>query len=134
MACSIFKTQRTTRAQAAEILGPKYQCPHDWGNDKYGRPTKHDAAACDAELVSEGGRSVFLCGSGPVAPTCPCGHLSDLLCDWPMGDGKTCDLPLCSDCATSIGEDRDLCSVHHNLFSKDNPLPHLFGKQLRVVR
>jgi hypothetical protein len=134
MGCTIFKSQRQTRAQAVAILGHSYACPHEWGKDEYGRDIRHDPAACDNEVISEEGQRIFLCGSGPVAPTCRCGHLADLLCDWPIGKGKTCDLPLCSSCSVRIGDDQDLCLIHHNLFAKDNPLPHVFGKGTRIVR
>ena len=51
------------------------------------------------------------------------------LCDWPMGRGKTCDLPLCPGHAREIGEDRHLCPIHHPMWTKQagvariNPWP-----------
>lgn len=58
---------------------------------------------------------VFMCGDlkivmcrGEVA----CEYEGDVLCDWPMGRGKTCDLPLCEDHARNIGPERDLCPIH----------------------
>jgi RNA polymerase subunit RPABC4/transcription elongation factor Spt4 len=33
------------------------------------------------------------------------------LCDYPMG-GKTCDKPICKECATVVGPDLDFCPDH----------------------
>lgn len=40
---------------------------------------------------------VFVCGDylNDVEPCALCGEEADCLCDFPMGKGKTCDLPLC---------------------------------------
>ncbi len=35
-----------------------------------------------------------------------------LLCDWPMGGGRTCDTPLCEEHAAKIGSDSHLCPEH----------------------
>lgn len=43
---------------------------------------------------------------------CPCGHFTTHLCDEPVGDGKTCDLPLCKCCRSPVGDDLDLCVIH----------------------
>lgn len=56
---------------------------------------------------------VFLCGQKvEQTPFCACGHTAEMLCDYPMGKGETCDLPLCWCCRRHIGEDRDLCEIH----------------------
>lgn len=68
----------------------------------------------------------YICGSGvETSDVCRfCGHLAEHLCDYPVGDGKTCDLPLCGECRTKvavptdlrtridIGEAFDLCPTH----------------------
>lgn len=43
-----------------------------------------------------------------------CGRTSSLLCDFPMPfkESKTCDAPVCRDCATQVGPDRDICPDH----------------------
>jgi RNA polymerase subunit RPABC4/transcription elongation factor Spt4 len=33
-------------------------------------------------------------------------------CDWPMPNGKTCDLLMCTNCAEATGPNTDLCPVH----------------------
>jgi hypothetical protein len=47
-----------------------------------------------------------------------CDREGTLLCDWPMGRGKTCDLPLCPGHAREIGDDRHLCPIHHPMWIK----------------
>jgi hypothetical protein len=37
------------------------------------------------------------------------------LCDFPVGQGRTCDAGMCSDCATKIREEVDYCPVHKGL-------------------
>ncbi len=41
-----------------------------------------------------------------------CGVLADALCDWPMGNGKTCDAPLCAKHRVRQGENVDYCPRH----------------------
>jgi len=53
---------------------------------------------------------VFACGSG-IRPCANCGQVADFLCDYPVGEGKTCDLPICSQCRTHVGK-YDFCPVH----------------------
>ncbi len=70
-------------------------------------------------IRQQGIGAVWLCGDGPPAPTCSrCGSLSERLCDYPLGDGKTCDLPLCWECAVEqmpayeTAESIDYCPQH----------------------
>jgi hypothetical protein len=60
------------------------------------------------------GAVAILCGSRPRAKRCACGQPSTLLCDWPIGGGKTCDRPMCASCATEVGPDKHLCAGHRN--------------------
>jgi hypothetical protein len=57
--------------------------------------------------------SGFLCGSfGP--PCFHCGGVSEALCDFPLGDeGRTCDRPLCLECAPTIDADKNYCHDHN---------------------
>ncbi len=60
---------------------------------------------------SEGTR-IFI--QGNLGEHCAeCAAPSDILCDYPVGDGKTCDRSLCRDHAHSIGRDLDYCDHHH---------------------
>jgi hypothetical protein len=72
----------------------------------------------------------FLCGDKvEQEPFCACGHTAEMLCDYPMGCGKTCDLPVCWCCSRHIAEDHDLCLIHFAEFvgkaraEKINPWP-----------
>lgn len=45
----------------------------------------------------------------------PCGHCSRMhvaLCDWPTGEGQTCDLKLCAQHRAKQGGDVDYCPAH----------------------
>lgn len=53
-------------------------------------------------------------------------RFADLLCDWPIGKGKTCDLSLCEDCAHEIGEDLHCCKIHYALWQRKT------GKDRRI--
>jgi hypothetical protein len=57
--------------------------------------------------------SGFICSSGRRQRCMVCRkNWATKLCDGPAPAGsrkKTCDLPMCSQCAKSVGEDRDLC-------------------------
>ncbi|MDQ1344853.1 MAG: hypothetical protein QG586_383 [Pseudomonadota bacterium] len=74
--------------------------------------TADQLKALDAEMKTNEETPLWICGAGEPEHVCSCGFVSDLLCDYPMGDGKTCDLPLCSTCAKQIGEDKHLCEIH----------------------
>lgn len=54
----------------------------------------------------------FICGE--LGQHCAeCGAVSDALCDFPVGDGKTCDRPLCEYCAKQVAPDIHYCAGHH---------------------
>ena len=52
----------------------------------------------------------FVCGEG-IQPCHVCGAAADFLCDYPIGNGKTCDLPLCNEHRQHIGI-YDYCPAH----------------------
>jgi hypothetical protein len=69
---------------------------------------------CDWEKGPDGATYVICSRSkhpGSRTRCCGCGRLgSPLLCDGRAAvPGKTCDAPLCRDCASHVGRDRDLC-------------------------
>lgn len=41
-----------------------------------------------------------------------CCAMSSFLCDHDMGEGLTCDMPLCAEHAVIVGKDRHLCPKH----------------------
>jgi hypothetical protein len=48
----------------------------------------------------------------PTASDGICRGIGSLLCDAPVGEEGTCDMPLCERCATEVGPDRHLCPKH----------------------
>lgn len=50
---------------------------------------------------------------GALGPHCEyCGTVSTILCDFPVGNRKTCDRHLCDDCAHEVGIGTHLCRAH----------------------
>ena len=76
---------------------------------------------CD--VLSINGRPAIVCRSGR-RPTCKfCKHRSAVkYCDAPIGRGRTCDAPMCAECAKSVGFNKDVCPDHHYV-SIQLPLP-----------
>jgi hypothetical protein len=73
---------------------------------------KHEFDSPDMQVIS-------ICGDGPTGETCSrCPCLSTVLCDYPVGEGRTCDLALCEACAveqmpaTETAESIDYCPQH----------------------
>ena len=81
-----------------------------------GRRVRKTEAEVLADQIAEEKRIVlpsldgaFICGDFDV---CACGCVAEILCDYPMGRGKTCDIALCESCAREVGDDRHLCLLH----------------------
>jgi hypothetical protein len=56
----------------------------------------------------------WICGDG-IRACAFCGKEAEFLCDFPIGDGRTCDLPLCKEHKThraDVGLDVDYCPHH----------------------
>jgi hypothetical protein len=69
---------------------------------------------CDVVRTPEGGVA-FVCGRGRRGKLCfvrHCGRDSEVLCDWPLGNGKTCDRPCCRGHAKRVGDNVDYCLEH----------------------
>lgn len=45
-------------------------------------------------------------------PCAICGWISERLCDFKLGGGRTCDRPLCRHCTTTPAANKDLCPAH----------------------
>lgn len=55
----------------------------------------------------------IICSRGSRAKPCQvCGLPSTKLCDADVGNGKTCDAPLCGRCTQHVGLDTDYCPKH----------------------
>ena len=62
-------------------------------------------------------QKIMMCGEG-IRPCEFCGHIADFLCDAPIGDGRTCDLPLCREHKyhrPDIGVNIDYCPHHKDI-------------------
>ena len=61
------------------------------------------------------GTIVHIRHSNPRRRRCRfCSQWSTQLCDFPMGNGKTCGSPCCAQHSVRIGEDQDYCELHRN--------------------
>lgn len=63
------------------------------------------------------GNRMFL--RGDFGPHCAdCGGVGDFLCDYPVGDGKTCDRSMCGDHAHEIGIELHYCDAHYPMWTE----------------
>lgn len=87
------------------------------GHPQYPDLWPEEVAREKTTMLGEHGDDGFICGDfGAHCHEPGCGAVHDLLCDWPIGDGKTCDLPMCPDHAREIGVNRHLCLIHHGIW------------------
>lgn len=90
---------------------PTYRTATGWMHLKLARSKKHPPPApCAARIPA---------GPATVGSTMRCCAMSDILCDWKLADGGTCDAPLCYDHATEIGPDEHLCPAHAALRQRE---------------
>ena len=67
---------------------------------------------CYIERTKDGG-VMFLCGDlGPHCAADKCCALGVNLCDFPVGEGKTCDLPLCNIHGYEVAPNVHYCPGH----------------------
>ncbi|MBU2765822.1 hypothetical protein HAP94_06345 [Acidithiobacillus ferrivorans] len=67
---------------------------------------------CYIERTKDGG-TMFLCGDlGPHCAAGECAAVSGFLCDYPAGEGRTCDLPLCASHAYEVAQNVHYCPGH----------------------
>jgi len=59
-----------------------------------------------------GGSTAIVCTRTKSRKCHYCGAKANLLCDWPMPGGGTCDLPICPQCSYPSGPFTDFCKVH----------------------
>lgn len=62
------------------------------------------------------GNFAIVCGTRKRTKFCKCGRAADLLCDWKMPEGKTCDAPICRQHALEVAPDKHLCVFHQHAF------------------
>lgn len=68
------------------------------------------------ETVNLNGVSAIVCGRGRRRKRCGCGAPADLLCDWKIGGGKTCDRAICKTHAQEVATDKHLCREHQEAY------------------
>lgn len=57
----------------------------------------------------------FICGD--LGDHCSeCGSQANVLCDFPVGKGKTCDKKLCELCSHLVAENTDYCESHARIW------------------
>src|SRR5690349_6762597 len=64
------------------------------------------------------GNSGFMCGSFNDEHCFACGGFGEFLCDFPVGNEKSCDRPMCQKHAHVIAPDLDYCPSHAEEFWK----------------
>lgn len=61
------------------------------------------------------GDKVTICGD--LGAHCHrCAGVGELLCDFPVGDGKTCDAAMCEQHAHEIGPELHYCQAHYQMW------------------
>lgn len=96
MPCYIEKIKGPTRAEYAEWRKLGYT--GSW--ERYETAKKRNE-----------GSPMFICGD--LGDHCrDCGALGVNLCDYPVGDGKTCDAPLCDEHAAEVAPEIHYCAGH----------------------
>ena len=82
----------------------------------------------------QGGR-FFICGD--LGPHCSyCGDVGELLCDYPVGNEKTCDRPVCENHATEVADNIHYCHSHYQQwmeFIKSGGADGLGGARVAAV-
>ena len=70
-------------------------------------------------IPMKSGGHAFLCGDlGDHCAAEKCSDVSTYLCDYPVGDGMTCDLSLCQSHAYEVAPDIHYCPSHLELWVK----------------
>lgn len=102
MACYVEKSRGPTKKEYAE-----------WQKMGYLGTWERYSKAKESNL----GSVMFI--TGDLGPHCTdCAAIGDLLCDYPVGDGKTCDRPMCEDHGAEIGFDLHYCHAHHAMWTE----------------
>lgn len=71
---------------------------------------------CRVKDRGDGG-AFFVCGE--LGEHCAdCAGVAEFLCDYPVGDGKTCDRPMCADHAREVAPDVHYCDAHHKMWQE----------------
>jgi len=76
--------------------------------------------ACRTTRTIDGESAIWICGDtfAGSAVCRECGDLADTLCDYPLGNDKTCDSALCKWHSVSMRGDLDYCTEHATEYGK----------------
>lgn len=64
-------------------------------------------------LVRDGDGVAFLCGDIELEVCADCGFVADNLCDFPVGEEKTCDRNICSKHSNEVSPNVHYCDAHY---------------------
>ena len=84
----------------------------------YDQYLRHKQKAYDPDAV------FFICGTLEGLEYCNhtnCIGVNEFLCDYPIGDDKTCDYGMCREHSNIIGEDLHYCKAHYDLWMQTKP-------------
>lgn len=65
--------------------------------------------------------SLWLHGTADTEQCAECQALYAWLCDYPLGDGRTCDRRLCEGHGHVVGHDMHYCETHYRHWHRHNP-------------
>ncbi len=73
-----------------------------------------------AHVKLPNGLTAIVCGSGRAGLVLcvACDRRAPFLCDWKLGGGKTCDVPICAAHAEPVAEDKHLCPKHSKVWAQ----------------
>ena len=67
---------------------------------------------------------LFICGSMEGVEYCAhkeCLGFNEFLCDYPIGEERTCDYGMCVDHSNQVGEDLHYCKAHYEIWLEQKP-------------
>lgn len=75
--------------------------------------------ACRTKKMDNGG-ILYMCGDifEDAAVCRVCGHIAEKLCDYPIGNDKTCDSALCPEHARVVTGDLHYCPEHNKEYGQ----------------
>ena len=69
------------------------------------------------QIHMEGGGKAFLCGDlGPHCGDSQCADVGENLCDYPVGDSRTCDMPICHGHSFEVAPNMHYCPAHTTMW------------------
>lgn len=110
------RNRQTAKSEIRKFLNgnPSYQMK-DHLDEKTLEQFEDEALGRGAWMRGVAGSVCFVIGDFKDEEICAlCGALSSVLCDAPLGESRTCNMPLCEACCKTIGNDLHVCPIHFN--------------------